>query len=136
MLTITIACKTYISKFLLGTKKKKNKLIGRSAIISATNATITGLCTIHATKSEITLMEEFNSLQDHNTSVSFLFKASTRAIAFWLEIICVFYMTVAIVIFVAFEKGKNHKYMEKTNSFTITIKLNFFFLKFCRNYGW
>lgn len=92
--------KTYKIFYLLFVKK------GRSAIISHTNTTISGLCTIHATKSEATLLKEFNSLQDQNTSVTFLFKASTRAIAFWLEFICVLYMTVAIVIFLVFEKGK------------------------------
>lgn len=71
--------------------------------MSHTNATISGLTTIHASKAEEMLIKEFNSLQDQNSSVSFLFKASTRAIAFWLEIFCVLYMAVTIMIFLAFE---------------------------------
>ncbi|XP_031633880.1 probable multidrug resistance-associated protein lethal(2)03659 [Contarinia nasturtii] len=78
--------------------------LGRSAIISHTNSTIHGLNTIHATNSERTLVTEFNSLQDHNTSVCFIYKASTQAITFWLELLCVLYMTIAIVIFLVFEK--------------------------------
>lgn len=65
------------------------------------------MCTIHATKSETTLIKEFHSLQDYNSSVSFIFKAATRAIAFWLELLCVLYMTIAIAIFLLFEKGTN-----------------------------
>ncbi|XP_031634337.1 probable multidrug resistance-associated protein lethal(2)03659 isoform X2 [Contarinia nasturtii] len=78
--------------------------LGRSAIINHTNATINGLNTIHATKSEFTLINEFNSLLDQNTSVSYIYKASTQAITFWLELVNVFYMTAAIVIFMVFEK--------------------------------
>lgn len=77
--------------------------IGRSAIISHTNATITGLSTIRATNSKQVLVNEFNELQNQNTSVSFTFKAATRAIAFWLELICVAYMAVAIGIFLVFQ---------------------------------
>ncbi|XP_055302412.1 probable multidrug resistance-associated protein lethal(2)03659 [Sitodiplosis mosellana] len=83
---------------------RRLEALGRSAIISHTNATINGLCTIHATKSEAVLLKEFNSLQNHNTSVGYIFKASTRAIAFWLELLCVLYMTVAIVIFLVLDK--------------------------------
>lgn len=77
--------------------------IGRSAIISHTNATISGLSTIRATNSKHVLINELNELQNQNTSVCFTFKAATRAIAFWLELICVCYMAIAIAIFLTFQ---------------------------------
>lgn len=80
---------------------RRLEALGRSAIISHTNATISGLSTIHVTKSKDILIREFNELQDHNTSVCFIFKAATRAIALWLELICVLYMATAIGIFLA-----------------------------------
>lgn len=93
-----------VSKF----KSHKKKLFcttetGRSAIISHTNATISGLSTIRATNSKQALINEFNDLQNRNTSCCFTFKASTRAIAFWLELICVCYMASAIGIFLVFQ---------------------------------
>lgn len=71
--------------------------------MSHVNATINGLSTIRATKSENVLIEEFNALQDRNTSTCFIFKAATRAIAFWMEWICAIYMTIVIIIFLFFD---------------------------------
>lgn len=95
--------------------------LGRSAIISRTNATISGLSTIRATNSKQTLIDEFNALQNQNTSVCFIFKASTRAIAFWLELICVLYMATAIGIFILFENRTFYTFSSylKKNQFQI-----------------
>lgn len=79
---------------------------GRSVLMSHINATISGLSTIRATNSEDMLIREFNSLQDRNTSACYIFKASTRAIAFWMEWICVIYMAVAVTIFLFFDLSK------------------------------
>lgn len=81
-------------------------LIGRSPIFAHTNSTISGLTTIRAYKSNETLIREFNSLQDSNTSVCFVFNSSSRALALWLELICVLYMTIVIAIFFVFEKSE------------------------------
>lgn len=81
--------------------------IGRSTIISHVNATISGLSTIHATDSRDDLIGEFNALQNANTSASYIFKATTQAIAFWMELVCVIYMAITITIFLAFENRKN-----------------------------
>lgn len=78
---------------------------GRSPIFAHTNATISGLTTIRAYRSDEAIISEFNSLQDSNSSVCFLFNASARALAMWLEIVCVLYMTVVVVIFFIFETG-------------------------------
>lgn len=78
---------------------------GRSPIFAHTNATISGLTTIRAYRSDEAIISEFNSLQDSNSSVCFLFNASARALAMWLEIVCVLYMTTVVVIFFIFETG-------------------------------
>lgn len=79
--------------------------LGRSPIFAHTNATISGLATIRSYKSNETIIREFNSLQDNNTSVCFLFTSSSRALALWLELACVLYMAIVIGIFFAFEKS-------------------------------
>lgn len=70
------------------------------------NATISGLSTIRAHKSDRVVSAEFDALQNDNTSAYFLFTAASRALALWLEIICVLYMMSVIAIFLIFDKGK------------------------------
>lgn len=94
---------------------------GRSPIFAHTNATISGLTTIRAYKSDEAIIREFNSLQDSNSSVCFLFNASARALAMWLEIVCVLYMTVVVVIFFIFETGN----CLKVNFFSINDRLSY-----------
>lgn len=79
---------------------------GRSPIFAHTNATISGLSTIRTYKSSETIIKEFNSLQNSNTSVCFLFSSLAKALALWLELVCVLYMAVVLLIFFIFEKGK------------------------------
>lgn len=80
---------------------------GRSPIFAHTNATITGLSTIRTCKSDDTVIREFNSLQDSNTAVCFLFNSLSRALALWLELVCVIYMAIVLIIFFVFEKGRS-----------------------------
>lgn len=87
-------------------------IAGRSSIIGHANATISGLSTIHSSNAEEMLIKEFNMLQDRNSSASFIFKATTRAISFWLEFICVIYMAITLTIFIVFEKGNIEKLNE------------------------
>lgn len=79
--------------------------IGRSPIFAHTNSTISGLTTIRAYKSSETIIREFNTLQDGNSSVCFLFNSSSRGLALWLELMCVLYMTSVITIFFVFQNG-------------------------------
>lgn len=71
----------------------------RSPIFSHTNGTISGLATIRACNAQQILMDEFNAHQDVNISASYLFYASARALSFWLEATCFFYLFAAIVTF-------------------------------------
>ncbi|XP_031637356.1 probable multidrug resistance-associated protein lethal(2)03659 isoform X2 [Contarinia nasturtii] len=82
---------------------KRMESMGRSPIFSHTNATISGLTTIRSYKSCDIIIKEFNSLQDSNTSVCYLFNSSSRALSLWLELVCVLYMTIVITIFFVFQ---------------------------------
>lgn len=81
-------------------------IIGRSPIFSHTNTTINGLSTIRAFKSHDDVINEFNTLQDNNTSACFLFNAAARALALWSELVCSLYMACVIAIFLFFDRGK------------------------------
>lgn len=79
---------------------------GRSPIFTHTNATVNGLSTIRACKAQHIVAKEFDELQDINTSAWYIFAASSRALALWLESVCVVYMGVVLSIFLLVDKGE------------------------------
>lgn len=79
---------------------------GRSPIFTHTNATVNGLSTIRACKAQHIVAKEFDELQDINTSAWYIFAASSRALALWLETVCVVYMGVVLSIFLLVDKGE------------------------------
>lgn len=85
---------------------RRLEALSRSTLMSHTNATISGLSTIRVTNSKDVLVTELGELQDHNTSIWFIFKGATQAIAFWLDLICVLYMATAVGIFLIYEERK------------------------------
>lgn len=68
------------------------EFLGRSPIFSHTNATIQGLSTIRAYKAQENLVKEFDQHMNNNTAAQYLFFATTRAFACWLDLICVMYI--------------------------------------------
>lgn len=76
-------------------------------MFSMVNATIDGLATIQLIPdARQALADEFDALQNANISARFLFFALTRALSFWIEIICLIYMTTVAVVFVTMEGCK------------------------------
>ncbi|XP_059612038.1 ATP-binding cassette sub-family C member 4-like isoform X2 [Phlebotomus argentipes] len=72
---------------------KRVEALTRSPVFSHTNATLQGLATIRAFNAQRVLTNEFDSHQDLNTSAWYLYLATTRAFALWLELVCVLYIT-------------------------------------------
>lgn len=71
-----------------------------------TTTSIEGLTTIRAFKAQSRLILDFDKYQDKNTSASFLFLATTRGFAFWLDIICFIYITLVVYSFPLLGEGK------------------------------
>ncbi|XP_053667782.1 probable multidrug resistance-associated protein lethal(2)03659 [Anopheles marshallii] len=78
---------------------KRVEAITRSPVFTHTNATIDGLTTIRAFGAERFLEDTFHRYQDLNTSAAFLFGATTRAFAFWLDVICLLYIASVVLSF-------------------------------------
>lgn len=74
----------------------------RSPVYSHSNATLQGLSTIRAFRAEEILVNEFDAHQDLNTSAWYLFLATARAFALWLEVTCVIYSASVIFSFLLF----------------------------------
>jgi ATP-binding cassette, subfamily C (CFTR/MRP), member 4 len=80
-------------------------IAARSPIFSHANATFQGLTTIRAFNAEEKLSSEFDTHQDLNTTSWYLFLATSRAFAFWLEIVCVVYIATVTLSFLVLGNG-------------------------------
>jgi ATP-binding cassette, subfamily C (CFTR/MRP), member 4 len=78
----------------------------RSPIYTHTNTTIEGSSVIRAFKAEAFVQKQFHSHQNLNISASFLFLATTRGFAFWLDIVCVVYISIVIMSFLVLGNGE------------------------------
>lgn len=76
----------------------------RSPIFSHVNATFQGLTTIHSSDAEKRLTDEFHYHMDLNSSTTYLYLATTRAFAYWLEIVCVIYIATITLSFIVFNQ--------------------------------
>lgn len=73
----------------------------RSPVFAHTTSLLQGLTTIRAFKAENAMMNEFYQLQDRNSSALFLFMASSRAFAFYIDFTSSLYITSIVFSFLA-----------------------------------
>ncbi|GJQ86454.1 hypothetical protein Trydic_g10361 [Trypoxylus dichotomus] len=72
---------------------KRIEGIYRSPIFGQITASMNGLTTIRAFGAQKILTKEFDTYQDLHSSAWYLFLASTRCFGFWLEIVCVIFIS-------------------------------------------
>ncbi|XP_055536688.1 probable multidrug resistance-associated protein lethal(2)03659 [Wyeomyia smithii] len=100
--TALVALNMYFARnFYLRTSRvvKRIEATNRSPIYSHTNATLQGLSTIRAFQAQEVLSREFNEHMDVNTSAWHMYNFSTTAFAFWLDMLCVLYITLVTISF-------------------------------------
>ncbi|EDS30176.1 multidrug resistance-associated protein 1 [Culex quinquefasciatus] len=91
----------FIRKVYLNTSRvvKRIESVNRSPIFTHANATLQGLSTIRAFQAQKVLSREFNEQMDVNTAAWYIFITTTRAFAFWLDVVCVIYIAVVTLSF-------------------------------------
>ncbi|XP_035901949.1 multidrug resistance-associated protein 4 [Anopheles stephensi] len=91
----------YIRKTYLNTSRvvKRIESVNRSPLFSHTNATLQGLSTIRACGAQSVLRREFNEFLDVNSSAWYMFIATSRAFALWLDMVCVLYIGIVTISF-------------------------------------
>ncbi|XP_022166663.1 probable multidrug resistance-associated protein lethal(2)03659 isoform X3 [Myzus persicae] len=97
--------KIMIYYLLLSRSIKRLEGITRSPVFTHLNATLQGLTTIRAFEAEQILTTEFDNHQDLHSSAWYLFLALSRGFAFWLDIICLVYVSAVTFSFVAIGNG-------------------------------
>ncbi|CAH0699044.1 unnamed protein product [Spodoptera exigua] len=75
----------------------------RSPVFSHMSATLNGICTIRSAGAEQRLIKEFDRFQDIHTSTWSSYLASGVTLGFWLDFICVIYLTIVIVAFLVID---------------------------------
>ncbi|XP_026807199.1 probable multidrug resistance-associated protein lethal(2)03659 isoform X1 [Rhopalosiphum maidis] len=85
-----------IRVFYLSTSRSVKRLEGvtRSPVFAHLNASLQGLTTIRAFEAEQILSKEFDNHQDLHSSAWYLFISSSRAFGFWLDMVCLIYISV------------------------------------------
>ncbi|XP_069689580.1 probable multidrug resistance-associated protein lethal(2)03659 isoform X2 [Periplaneta americana] len=85
----------------LSTSRSVKRLEGltRSPVFQHLNASLQGLTTIRAFRAQAILEKEFDSHQDLHSGAWYLFIASSRAFGFWLDIVCLIYITIVTISF-------------------------------------
>ncbi|KAJ8941680.1 hypothetical protein NQ314_010326 [Rhamnusium bicolor] len=76
----------------------------KSPMFSHMTATMHGLSTIRAFSAQDMLIQEFDDFQDNHSAAWFLFIASSRCFGFWLDILCISFITIAIYTLLVFNK--------------------------------
>ncbi|KAG5324821.1 L259 protein, partial [Pseudoatta argentina] len=97
----------YLRIFYLATSYSVKRLesITRSPIFAHLSATLRGLPTIRAFGMEATLTKEFDNYQDIHSSAWYIFIASSRAFAFWVDAFCMLYITLITLSFLVMDNG-------------------------------
>jgi ATP-binding cassette subfamily C (CFTR/MRP) protein 4 len=85
----------------LSTSRSVKRLEGltRSPVFQHLNASLQGLTTIRAFRAQAILEKEFDNHQDLHSGAWYLFIASSRAFGFWLDVVCLIYITLVTISF-------------------------------------
>ncbi|CAB3386319.1 Hypothetical predicted protein [Cloeon dipterum] len=95
----------FIRVIYLKTSRSVKRLEGvtRSPVFSHVNASIHGLTTIRAFKSQDILFEQFDNHQDVHSSAWYLFITTSRSFGYTLDLICFLYIAVVTLSFLFIE---------------------------------
>ncbi|XP_029164697.1 probable multidrug resistance-associated protein lethal(2)03659 [Nylanderia fulva] len=97
----------WIRKVYLKTSKNVKRLEGmsRSPVFTHLNVTLNGLTTIRAYCAQEILKQEFDKLQDLHTSTIYMFRVTSTAFVFILDMFCFIFITLLTYSFLLFNQS-------------------------------
>ncbi|KAH0554301.1 probable multidrug resistance-associated protein lethal(2)03659 [Cotesia glomerata] len=90
---------------------KRLEGITRSPVFNHLSATLQGLPTIRSFNAEEVLTKEFDNHQDLHSTAWYIYIASSRAFGYWLDVICLIYISLVTMsfLFMSTEDDKNYE---------------------------
>lgn len=85
-------------------------------MLSHLSATVNGLGTVRAFKAESMLIEEFDNYQDTHSAAWFLYLGASKCFGLWLDIICIFFIALAVFYLLLFRDSKYRKLIKNSIS--------------------
>ncbi|KYB27685.1 probable multidrug resistance-associated protein lethal(2)03659 isoform X2 [Tribolium castaneum] len=98
----------FLRIFYIRTSRNVKRLEGitRSPVFSHLNASLQGLTTIRAFGAQEILEKEFDGHQDLHSSAWFSFISTSRAFGYWLDVVCIIYITLVTFSFLVIGNEK------------------------------
>lgn len=81
------------------------QFLARSPTYSLTNQTFQGLATVRSCQAEKALEQDFHYFQNVNTSAWYMYLATSRFLAFWVDVFCFIYVAVVVFSFMLLEEN-------------------------------
>jgi ATP-binding cassette subfamily C (CFTR/MRP) protein 4 len=106
-----------ISKYILNCVHQKLIFFfaARSPVFSHLNASLQGLTTIRAFGAQEILEREFDNHQDLHSAAWFSFISTSRAFGYWLDIVCIIYITLVTFSFLVIGNGNVYLFCQNYN---------------------
>ncbi|KAL3283027.1 hypothetical protein HHI36_006186 [Cryptolaemus montrouzieri] len=113
----------HMRRFYLKTSSNIKRLesTSKSPVFAHLNSTLQGLPTIRSNRAEQLLTEEFDRHQDIHSSAWFLFISTSRALGYWLDNICVIFITVVAVSFLYTSSHDSQVGLAITQTLSLTL---------------
>ncbi|KAI2473959.1 Putative multidrug resistance-associated protein lethal(2)03659-like [Diabrotica virgifera virgifera] len=84
---------------------KRLEAVNKSPMFSHMSSTMYGLDTIRAFSAENMLIQQFDDLQDIHSSAWFIYLASGKCFALWLDLVCVFFIAIVVFTLLLINRG-------------------------------
>lgn len=82
--------------------------LASSPVFGHLSASLQGLTTIRAFKAQRILEQEFDNHQDLYSTAFYYFHVASRTFAWWLDGICIIYLSIVVISFFLIGGGKSH----------------------------
>ncbi|KAI2473958.1 Putative multidrug resistance-associated protein lethal(2)03659-like [Diabrotica virgifera virgifera] len=100
---------------------KRLEAVNKSPMFSHMSSTMYGLDTIRAFSAENMLIQQFDDLQDIHSSAWFIYLASGKCFALWLDLVCVFFIAIVVFTLLLINRGTMRQNLDPLHHYSDEI---------------